>query len=142
MNGISPERYKELYGSKRKKNLDRSTESEEQQALFQWAKLQECAHPELALLHHVPNGGYRSPKTATVLKAEGVKAGVPDVCLPVARGGYFGLYIEMKIKGNKPSNAQLWWIDKLQKEGYLVWVCYGFEAAKEKILGYLEGERK
>lgn len=56
---------------------------------------------ELALLHHIPNGGARSKATAGRLKAEGVKAGIPDICLPVPKNGYGALYIELKVPENK-----------------------------------------
>ena len=62
------------------------TESAEQQCLFRWAVFQSGRFPELALLYHVPNGGSRKKAEAGRFRAEGVKAGVPDLCLPVARG--------------------------------------------------------
>ena len=67
------------------------TEAEEQIALFEWAALQSGRFPELALLYHVPNGGSRNKIEAARLRAQGVKSGVPDLCLPVARGGNHGL---------------------------------------------------
>mgnify|MGYP004433785991 CR=1 FL=1 len=42
----------------------------------------------------------RDARTAANLKRQGVKAGVPDLHLPVARGGYNGLYIELKVGSN------------------------------------------
>ena len=83
-----------------------------------WAKYQMGKYPELRMLHHVPNGGYRNQIEARNLKLQGVKAGVPDLVLPVARGGYFGLYIELKADKNcKTSKNQELWIDDLRKEG-------------------------
>ena len=83
------------------------TESVEQQCLFRWAAFQSGRFPELALLYHVPNGGSRKKAEAGRFRAEGVKAGVPDLCLPVARGGFHGLYIEPKRqKGSKTSDDQ------------------------------------
>ena len=113
------------------------TEHDEQVALIHWAKLMQSILPELALLHAIPNGGQRSKATAGKLKAEGVQAGVPDLCLPVARGGYHGLYVEMKWKSNKPSSAQRWWLSKLNEGGYLAVVCYGFDEARATLEGYL-----
>ena len=82
-------------------------EGAEQRALFAWAKLNERSHPELALLHAIPNGGKRNPREAANLKAQGVKAGVPDICLPVPRGGCASLYIELKRRqGGRPTQAQ------------------------------------
>lgn len=62
------------------------TESEEQVTLFSWARMKEEKYPELRLLYHIPNGGSRNQIEAKHLKAQGVKSGVPDLCLPVARG--------------------------------------------------------
>ena len=67
------------------------TESVEQQSLFRWAAYQSGKYPELKLLYHVPNGGSRNKAEAGRFKAEGVKAGVPDLCLPVPRGEFHGL---------------------------------------------------
>lgn len=114
-------------------------ESQEQQALFRWAKLQKGTMPELELLYHVPNGGKRNLYEAVRLKAEGVRAGIPDLFLPVPRGGHHGMYIELKAGKNKPTDMQLWWIEKLKQQGYQVCVCYGWEEAKDKILSYLGG---
>jgi len=124
----------------------KNIESQEQQALMQWAKLQEGKYPELQLLHAIPNGGKRNVVTATILKKEGVKSGVPDLFLPVARTNYVsyeysevyhGLYIEMKAPKGVVSQNQLWWISKLREQGYKVAVCYGFEQAKRVIEEYL-----
>ena len=70
-------------------------EDDEQETLFEWAEIQAAKYPVLELMYHTPNGGKRDITTAKKLKRRGVKPGVPDVCLPVARGNYHGLYIEM-----------------------------------------------
>jgi hypothetical protein len=116
----------------------RQLEHQHQVALFRWAKLQ-CAYPELDLLFAIPNGGHRNKATAGKLKAEGVKAGVPDLFLPVQRGGYAGLFIEMKAGRNKPTLEQASWHLKLSHQGYRVSVCYGWEAARDLIVAYLGG---
>jgi len=91
-------------------------------------------------LHHIPNGGKRDKITAYRLKREGVKSGVPDICLPVSRGKYNGLYIELKAGKNKPTENQEFWIAELKKQGYLVEVCYDWAKAKDLILKYLREE--
>lgn len=111
-----------------------ATEDQEQEALFQWAALV----PELKLMHAIPNGGYRHPATAARLARTGVKAGVPDICLPVARGKYHALYIELKRRRKGAvSVTQAEWHRALRANGYAVHVCLGWEAAKEVIEGYL-----
>lgn len=114
-------------------------EHQHQAALFRWAGFQCRRLPELNLLFAIPNGGYRNPATAGRLKAEGVKPGVPDVCLPVARGEFHGLFIEMKAGRNRPTTSQVAWHFHLSQQGYRVAVCYGVEAAIEVIEGYLRG---
>lgn len=113
------------------------SEEQEQVALFKWAKLQENVYPALRLLYHIPNGGKRDKVTAARLKAAGVKAGVPDICLPVPAGGFHGLYIEMKYGKNHTSPEQEEWLKSLMLMGYRVAVCYSMEAARTMILNYL-----
>lgn len=117
-------------------------ESDEQAALFQWASIAAYQFPELALMYHCPNGGRRDKKEAMHLKRQGVKAGVPDVFLPVARGEYNGLYIELKVGNNKPTVAQKKWLRDLQKQGYAAFVCYGWQEARLVIVAYLKGDLK
>lgn len=113
-------------------------ETEEQQALFQWVQYQLKQYPELALLYHIPNEGKRNPRRA---KAEGVKAGVPDLCLPVPRGRNHGLYIEIKRrKGGRITSEQAEWMDHLRAQGYAVACCYGWEPAAKFLLDYMSQE--
>ena len=114
------------------------TEAEEQAALFQWAKLAEGSKPQLRLLYAVPNGGSRHRLEAANLKRQGVKAGVPDICLAYPKGVYHGLYIELKVGKNKPSDKQEQWLRDLKAAGYMTAVCYGFLQAKETIERDLE----
>lgn len=119
------------------------TESVEQQALFVWAGMQAGKYPELDLLYHIPNGGHRSKAEAGRFKTEGVKAGVPDLCLPVARGGYHGLYIELKrIRNGRTSENQDRLLAALQAQGYMAVVCNGWEAAAEALKHYLDLKSK
>ena len=113
------------------------TEAEEQAALFQWAKLAEGSMPQLRLLYAVPNGGSRHKLEAANLKRQGVKAGVPDICLAYPKGVYHGLYIELKVGKNKTSEEQDKWLRNLKAVGYKTAVCYGFSQAKETIERYL-----
>lgn len=113
-------------------------ESNEQQALFTWVEYNKKNIPELNLLYHIPNGGKRNVREAARLKQEGVKAGVPDIHLPIARYTYLGLWVEMKAPKGKLSGSQKRWKDKLEAYGHKVIVCYTWEQAKDAILDYLE----
>lgn len=117
----------------------RQAEHSEQVALFAWARYAEAQYPELALMFAVPNGGARNVVTGQRLKQEGVKRGVPDVWLPVARCGYHGLVIELKAGKGRPTPEQKAWLQALTDEGWLALVCVGFEAARQVIVSYLQG---
>lgn len=108
-------------------------EAMEQAALFEWA----AYIPDLKYMHAIPNGGSRNKLEAINLKRQGVKAGVPDICLPLPKGEYHGLYIEMKYGKNKPSKKQSEYIEYLTSKGYKAAVCYGFNEAKNVIVDYL-----
>jgi VRR-NUC domain len=114
------------------------TEEEEQIKVINWCHAH--SDPRLAMIYHIPNGGKRHIGTAVKMKAAGLKAGVPDLFLPLAIGGFHGLYIEMKAaKGGSLSTEQKIWIDCLREQGYQVVVAKGCEMAIGAIQGYLEG---
>lgn len=108
-----------------------------QTALFAWAERNLDKYPDLKWMYAIPNGGHRHVSVAVKLKAEGVKAGVPDVCLPAARRGCHGLYLEMKVGDNKPTVGQEAYIDYLKSAGYCVHVCYSAVDARKAIEWYL-----
>lgn len=77
------------------------SEAQEQEAVIEW-----CDWKHIPIFA-IPNGGKRDAREAAHMKRQGVRAGVPDLCVPVARGGFHGLYIEMKVGKNKPTDKQL-----------------------------------
>jgi hypothetical protein len=121
------------------------TESGHQRAVFAWAALNVARFPELKWLHHIPNGGSRGDDAKSrairgnALKAEGVRTGVSDISLPVKRGEYSGLYIEMKkpgkIKGESAEQKEFGAFVKSQGFGYQV--CDNWESAAAVIEAYL-----
>jgi hypothetical protein len=132
--------YSELYGNatqtvskpKKRKINTHPTERQEQTVLCVWMDKNRI------LYYAIPNGGSRHYLEAINLKRTGVKAGVPDLCIPLARNGYHGLYIELKrISGGKVSDEQTFWMEALQAEGYKVEIAYGAEQAKQIVRDYL-----
>lgn len=114
------------------------TEHAHQVALMCWCALNFATHPKLEKLFAVPNGGERNPIVASRLKAEGVKSGVPDLMLPVARHGLHGLFIEMKEpKKGRPSENQIKWEGWIKEEGYAHAYCYGWEEGRDCLLAWL-----
>lgn len=114
------------------------SEGDEQEALFEWAEWNLTIYPELKLMYHIPNGGYRNKSEAAKLKKQGVKKGVPDICLPAPRGKFHGLYIELKTDDGKASKDQIEYIKALNRTGYAAEIAHGFEQAVEIITRYLE----
>ena len=113
-------------------------EHQHQKALFEWAAIARDRHPELDRMFAIPNGGHRHKATAAKLKAEGVKAGVPDICLPVARGGHYGMFLELKAGKNRPTAEQAARLEQLREDGYFAVWCVGWAEASTLIVGYLE----
>ncbi|MEE8306915.1 MAG: VRR-NUC domain-containing protein [Gammaproteobacteria bacterium] len=113
------------------------SEHDHQVALFEWADYQTGMYPELAFMYAIPNGGHRHKATAGKMKAEGQKAGVLDIHLPVARGGYIGLWVEMKFGSNGPTQEQKAWLVAMRTFGHRAVVCHDWEDAKAIIEEYL-----
>lgn len=126
------EHYRRAHGVKYGKN-----EHGEQHALFQFTDTiaNTGRYPGLGLMYANPN--WRPKEGERIhLAEEGVKTGVPDIFLPVARGIFHGLFIEMKEGKNKPTKDQKWYLDQLGKQGYMTVVAYGFEQAWDTIVYY------
>lgn len=105
------------------------TEHEIQAAFFDYTKIRANQDEIWAAWFAVPNGGFRHPTTATRLRKEGVKPGVPDTFWPIMRGRFGGLWIEFKRPKMKPSENQAAWIARLREYGYRVEICDSIESA-------------
>lgn len=113
------------------------TENAIQAAYFEWTSFASAKYPELRLAFAIPNGVHKTPAARIVFKATGLKSGVPDVFLPVARGGYHGLYIEFKTAQGKVSDSQKQWLNDLSEQGYYVAICRDWSDAAELTIEYL-----
>ena len=112
----------------------------EQVALFGWIDLHKKRYRGLDLVFAVPNAARRSPRQGKWMKDEGMRAGVPDVVVPIARDGCNSLWIELKVGKNKPTKIQADFHERLREEGHRVEVCYGWEEARDILVDYLERE--
>lgn len=125
----------------------RKDEHCEQVALIQWAAWMvfrsgrgevEPAWADCEWLFSIPNGGDRDKIVAGRMKAEGVKSGVSDLFLPVARGGFHGLWIEMKrFDGGTLSDTQGKFLNFVKTKGYAQSLCYGVEQAISTLKWYM-----
>lgn len=119
--------------------LEQPTEHQEQVALIKW--FSEYA-PRVGLdercLFAIPNGGSRNKAGAFQLVLEGVKKGVPDLCL-IAPGGR-SLWLEMKrMKGGVVSKEQSSFHILMRKLGFEVVVVHGAHDAISAIRNFIEG---
>ena len=108
-----------------------------QAAFIHWVRAASGTIPELRLLFAVPNGGHRHARTAATLQSEGVIPGIPDILLPVARGGWVGMAFEFKSAKGSLSTAQSDYIARLTAENWLVMVCKDTEGAIAAATNYL-----
>lgn len=123
-----------------------NSETGHQRAIFCWSAMAENRQrwPELVWMFAVPNGGFRPKPIAAALKAEGVKTGVPDICLPIKRGVWPCLWIELKRPATpgkrvgKTSEEQDGYIAHMRSQGYAVAVAVGWHQARETLIAYLE----
>ena len=92
-------------------------------------------------LYAVPNGGGRTIQEGVRLKMEGVQKGVPDLVLPIARGGFHGLYLELKAGKGRTSEEQDGWLAFLDSQGYRVATAWTTERAFRILEDYMnQGE--
>ncbi|HHH1657050.1 TPA: VRR-NUC domain-containing protein [Yersinia enterocolitica] len=120
------------------RKVNHQAETEEQAALIEWADKTVidgiCVGDYLI---HIPNEGKRGPKAARDAKRLGLRKGVPDLFLALPRGGYAGLWIEMKVKSRLTSAEQFRWLRKLDNVGYVATTCFSFGQAKDTVVKYL-----
>lgn len=111
-------------------NVIKSSEAAEQAAVVEYCDL----------LHipcvHIPNEGKRSEAYGAQLKRLGLRPGFPDLFVPLARGKYHGLFIEMKYGEGRPTPEQKKWLLDLSAEGYACAVCYSAAEAIRIITKY------
>jgi len=114
-----------------------SEHSQQAALLSSLPRLWEVA-PELKWLFAIPNGGDRNLAVASMLKAEGVKPGVADLLLPVARKGYHGFFLEMKNAHGTQSKVQKEFETFVASQGYLYGVFHHWRAAFDALVWYLD----
>lgn len=122
-----------------------------QVGVFQWIDLQKEIYPALKNAFAIPNGGSRNKLEAANLKREGVRAGVPDICLAFPSNGFHGLFIEHKAKkgklskdkvikkkhGSRIREGQETWFKRLSGCGYRCEVSRSIDQSILIIKGYL-----
>ncbi len=106
-----------------------------QSVVFERCAMLAALYPEYSLVFAVPNGQFRPGQRMEA----GLKAGVPDIFWPVARGGYHGMFIELKVGRNPLQQKQQQWIDRLEMEGFF---CVVVRNDPEAVIAEMESYRK
>ena len=120
-----------------------NTEHAHQCALFAWAALNRDKYPMLEYMFAIKNAEKGGKIAGALAKAEGVKAGVLDIFLPFANGGFHGMFIEMKRPktdtqtAGKVSKEQIDFGQKMLVNGYWCVACFTWQEAAKSIEKYL-----
>lgn len=94
----------------------------------------DLALPENAHYFAVPNGGRRSKVTGAILKATGVKPGVPDLAV-IYNGVFHG--IELKAKYRKPTDIQKERHRLLRNAGARIATCWTLDQVDGFLRQYM-----
>lgn len=120
------------------KRRNAQSEAIEQAKVIAWAKLHERNYPYLWLLHCSLNGVKMTKVQAVRAIEQGMKKGVADLFLPVKKGIYSGLYIEMKSAKGRTSIDQSKFLKAVSDNSYAAFVCYSAVEAIDKIKAYYD----
>ena len=124
-------------------NFYKHLEWKHQKAYFDWVRIKQNQDPRYYLIGSSQNGANLAPsncysKTPLTIEerkgrakgyaiAAGLRVGFPDIYCLVPSSIFHGLFMELKIKPNKPSKEQISWIDKLNAQGYQAVVAWSYE---------------
>lgn len=117
-----------------------TSEHDLQAAIIAECDRRSMGNPAWGMVFSIPNGGHRHPAVAAKLKAEGVRAGIPDLFVALPRHDYAGMFLELKFGKNKPTGEQWNWTRRLRDAGYFVDVAWDFETAMRLLTWYVELE--
>ncbi len=125
-------------------------EQEMQKAFFEYMRLK---HKDILCWSH-QEGGRRGPVEGYQLKKAGMRRGIPDVFIArskieriVSEEGiperqevnvYLGLFLELKVKPNKPTPEQIEIVGWLIREGYAAYFCYSINECIERVERYFD----
>lgn len=98
-------------------------------------------YPETRGIYYaVPNENSRGDSnaiTGAIRKSYGIVAGVADTYLAMARGGYFGLYIEFKSEVGRQRKEQVEFQQRVEQQGYKYVVVRSVEEWRKEWDEYL-----
>ena len=114
--------------------MSRSEETGIQITLVEWYRM---AYPGKLISSSSHAGIKLDSRSGALAKKMGYWRGWPDLTIPYARGGFFGMYIELKIIEGVVSDHQRETLRSLRAEGYYAIVARGFDEAVREIKQYM-----
>lgn len=129
--------YQPVIGLAQAAPVFRMSEHDLQRQVIDECDRRAITRPEYGLCFAIPNGQFRKGQRME----PGLRPGVPDLFLPVARRGYHGMFLELKVGNNPLGNEQAVWLNRLTNQGYF---CHVARDSVVAVIGalewYLEGE--
>lgn len=92
------------------------------------------------LYYAIPNENSRvdsNSATGAIRRSMGITAGVADTFLAMARGAYFGLYIEFKSQIGRQRKEQVEFQQRVEQQGYKYVVVHSVEEWRKEWDEYL-----
>ncbi len=109
------------------------SEEEIHKTIMRWVRLQ----PAIArYVLHFPNEGRRSPRYGKLLKDLGMRPGVSDLFIPLARKGYIGAWIELKTPKGIVTALQKEFLMDMEQQGHYTAICRSIEDGIKTIGWY------
>ena len=124
----------------RLKKPQRRPEEQEQTTFFDYCRAKSHCHPAYSMAFAIPNERKASIQRRMAMKRAGLTKGIPDICIPVPNDKYASLYIEMKVKPNKPSPEQIAIMKSLSAVGNYAVLCWSANEAIEIIDKYIANQ--
>lgn len=119
--------------------LEKLNEDDIQSAVVQYCDIKKIP------IFSIPNAqrlSFLDRKKAVIamvkLKKTGLKAGVPDLFIPMVKNGYSGMFLELKTTKGRLTSRQKEWLGILSENGYYAICCYSLDEAITQINQYLE----
>jgi len=111
-----------------------NSEHDDQVLFIQWLKAQGYwdRYGIFAIINGIPLIGTLKQRSKIInyMKAEGMRPGVSDLLFAIARGGYHGMFLELKREsGGILSNEQKEFIKIIEAAGYFSAIAAGLEEA-------------
>ena len=94
----------------------------------------------VSLCYAIPNGGLRAKREGSKMTGEGVRPGVWDLFISVPRGGYHGMYIEMKSAKGRISQEQKEFQKLAIAQGYKTVIIRSKKDFVTIVSAYLSGK--